>query len=1276
MAKLFRMLSLLPVLAAAITLPVSAQFQSGSLYGVVYSAADESPIPQAAVYIQATSQLTSTNSNGFYIIGNVPYGTYEVTASAEGYIPDTQQITIGADSTEFNFFLEQTSAGITLTSPRSGDTFYAGSVMPIRWTTQFASESTVTIYIYKGASSDTPEIITVENETDHGSFDFQIPADYPPGGDYYVHIEFYYADFFFFDQAVVTIAQPSIVVNQPSGRVRFTAGEILSVRWQSTGIEGEVGIDLLHRLSTTPNQYGVVESLTARTSNDGNFDWTIPSDISGGDFYRIRVYSVADPVFFGQSADFGIDPLEAPQIIVDPTNIDFGTVGIGQTSAVRTVTITNEGDQVLTGSFQLTGDETNSFDITTQGRSFELGSGDELNLEVIFQPAVEGYSQAIIEITHNATNVDSPVEVLLQGIGELSRQIVVTRPNSGESFTAGGTLPIRWEATGIEGGMGIDLLQRRADNHDVYDVVETLAESTSNDGAFDWQISETYPGGDFFRVMVYSLSNESLRGLSGDFSIEALTQAALSVSPTEIDFGTVEVGQTTSERTVTITNEGDLPLAGEIMLAGNDDEVFEITSGSGGFELGGGDELEVNVVFRPVESGTFQAILQITHDAPNDDGVTEVPLLGTATLRQEIAIIRPASGDSFTAGTTEEIRWTSQGEIPRVDIFLVRNGSVTLQIASGIENSGSFSWQIPASIPEAAEYQIRMVHSDNPEVWVLSEGTFSITSLAIDVSYTQTPGGLQVDVNTNGGFNPSERVLFYRRGGEFRESSWQQIQIGGGDGSFTASIPASYVTERGIDFYVRLSLGETTLTFPRNLATQGPQHVRVQMTEAQAPFSLSPRTYRMISVPLELTENGTLGALEDDYGPYDTSRWRLLRWNSGVDDYDELPELGTPLTPGTAFWLITTGDQSFDVGSALSVDASRPFDLQLQPGWNQVANPFAFPVAWMDVISWNADRFDGNFESSVGPLAFYSGVEILYAEPTQVLSPWDGYFLFNATNGPVTIQIPPREATEVSDVAGKHASKSVATDGSYTIQIVATIPGLPLVDSQNWVGFYDENAKPVQYLEAPGIGPHLRLSLIDSNSRYARLLMPMAEGQTWDVEIGVESGAGIQLNGKLVRVKLEELGIRPEGMDLHVLDLDQNQRLPVEDGVFEVALDGRDDLRHLRIVLGTPKFVDGHLEGIPLAELSNTLEQNYPNPFAGSTSIGYRIVEQSTVLIEVFNTLGQKVQTLVSADQPAGRYVVEWDGRTASGSLASSGMYLCRIRAGTFTATTTMLLVR
>jgi len=75
MAKLFRMLSLLPVLAAAITLPVSAQFQSGSLYGVVYSAADESPIPQAAVYIQATSQLTSTNSNGFYIIGNVPYGT-------------------------------------------------------------------------------------------------------------------------------------------------------------------------------------------------------------------------------------------------------------------------------------------------------------------------------------------------------------------------------------------------------------------------------------------------------------------------------------------------------------------------------------------------------------------------------------------------------------------------------------------------------------------------------------------------------------------------------------------------------------------------------------------------------------------------------------------------------------------------------------------------------------------------------------------------------------------------------------------------------------------------------------------------------------------------------------------------------------------------------------------------------------------------------------------------------------------------------------------------
>lgn len=1278
MAILQKVLGLLPVLAVAIALSAAAQFQSGILYGQVVDAAGGFPIPQAGVFIEATSLLSSTNSDGFYLFGNIPYGTYQVTASAEGYVPQTLDVVIEADSTVLNFNLQQISTGLTLTSPQSEETYYAGSIMPIRWTTQFPYDSEINIYIYRASDEESPTIFSVQNETDGGSFDFQIPADYPPGSDYYIFVEGFNGSFFS-DQAVVTIAQPSITVTQPTGRERFSAGEILSVRWQSTGIEGEVGIDLLQRLdNTTTVVYRVVDTITESTSDDGTFDWTIPSSYPGGDFFRVRVYSLANPTFFGQSGDFSIDPLEEAQIIVDPTSVDFGTVEVGQTSAERTVTIFNEGGQVLTGAFRLTGDETNSFEITTEGRSFELGGGNELDLEAVFRPTVVGYSQAVLEITHNAVNMENPVEVLLQGTGQLDQLITVTRPAAGERFTARETLPVRWESTGIESEVGIDLLQRRSDASDVvYDVVETLAENTANDGVFDWPIPDTYPGGDFFRVRVYSLPDPFLQGQSGDFGIDSLAQSLLAVTPADIDFGVVDVGQRSPERTVTITNEGELALEGAVRLTGSDAGAFEITRGGGDFELDGGEAFEVEVVFRPATEGEMQAVLEITHNASNAEGPEAVALQGTARVQTAIAITRPASGERFTAGTLEDIRWTSQGEIPTVDIFLIRNETVELEIASDIDNSGSFAWQLPATLPEANDYRIRIVQSDNPQVWVFSEGTFAITSLAIDVSYTQTSNGLQVEVNTNDDFNPSDRLLFFRRGGEFGEASWQQIQIGGDNGTFSASIPSSFVTERGVDFYVRLSRGETTLTFPRNLQSEGPEHVRVQVTESQAPFPLSPRTYRMISVPMELSENGAPGVLEDDFGPYDKNRWRLLRWISNEEEYDELPEMETPFLPGTAFWLITDTGTSFDTGDALSVDASLPFDLRLEPGWNQIADPFAFSVAWPDVISWNAGLFDGNFEAFVGPLVFFDGSEMRYDTLAQVLRPWEGYFLFNATNRQVTIQIPPREATDNPGIASRQISTSVTSNVPYTIQLIATVPGLQLKDTQNWVGFYDdEDVVPVQYLEAPGIGPQLRLSLIDRETRYARLLKSAAEGQMWDVEIGVEGSPGISAQGKRVQVQLAELGVRPEGMQLQVLDQDNGKRLPLEENGFEVEMGDHGDIRHLQIVLGTPDFVEGHLEGIPQASLSSTLEQNYPNPFTGSTSIGYRIEEQSRVLIEIFNALGQRIHTLVNADMPAGKYVVDWDGRTSTGSLASSGVYLCRIRAGAFTATKTMLLIR
>ncbi len=54
------------------------------------------------------------------------------------------------------------------------------------------------------------------------------------------------------------------------------------------------------------------------------------------------------------------------------------------------------------------------------------------------------------------------------------------------------------------------------------------------------------------------------------------------------------------------------------------------------------------------------------------------------------------------------------------------------------------------------------------------------------------------------------------------------------------------------------------------------------------------------------------------------------------------------------------------------------------------------------------------------------------------------------------------------------------------------------------------------------------------------------------------------------------------------------------------------------------------------------LLQNYPNPFNPSTTIQFELPVQSTVKIEIFNTIGQRVETLVNNQLDAGLHRIEW----------------------------------
>lgn len=87
--------------------------------------------------------------------------------------------------------------------------------------------------------------------------------------------------------------------------------------------------------------------------------------------------------------------------------------------------------------------------------------------------------------------------------------------------------------------------------------------------------------------------------------------------------------------------------------------------------------------------------------------------------------------------------------------------------------------------------------------------------------------------------------------------------------------------------------------------------------------------------------------------------------------------------------------------------------------------------------------------------------------------------------------------------------------------------------------------------------------------------------------------------------------------------------------------------------------------------ISFELLQNYPNPFNPSTTIKYSIPAKEFVSLKVYNILGKEVAQLVNSEQPEGSYNV-----TFNGSGFSSGVYIYKIRAGDFTTTRKMLLIK
>ncbi len=178
-----------------------------------------------------------------------------------------------------------------------------------------------------------------------------------------------------------------------------------------------------------------------------------------------------------------------------------------------------------------------------------------------------------------------------------------------------------------------------------------------------------------------------------------------------------------------------------------------------------------------------------------------------------------------------------------------------------------------------------------------------------------------------------------------------------------------------------------------------------------------------------------------------------------------------------------------------------------------------------------------------------------------------------------------------------------------------------------------------------------------------------SEGEVWDFEVKTNIRDKVHLTFAGIENVPPEFEV---WLTDDALRITQNLR---EINGYTVA--GSEHPKSLKLVVGKQDFIKEKIAQAQLIPTHYELSQNFPNPFNPVTTIRYGLPQAGRVTLKIYSVLGEEVATLLNNEETMpGYHVSIWDGRGQDGQGAASGVYVYRFRAGGFTMTKKMALIR
>lgn len=390
---------------------------------------------------------------------------------------------------------------------------------------------------------------------------------------------------------------------------------------------------------------------------------------------------------------------------------------------------------------------------------------------------------------------------------------------------------------------------------------------------------------------------------------------------------------------------------------------------------------------------------------------------------------------------------------------------------------------------------------------------------------------------------------------------------------------------------------------------------------------------------------------------------------------------------------LDTSGQEWD-GDGTEVDFGITYTATADSGWNLVGNPFAATIDWDDGANWTKT----NVESAIyiwdpaanggdGEYLTWNGISGTLPN-NGLIAPFQGFWV-KANNTSPVLKVNKDAKTigntflrktmiEEEDAGSDSVLTKSVSNQTQVPQIQLAVISADGRSKKTNIIFTDNARTGKDELDAYTLIPlsasHIEFnSLLNNGTELAINNLPLNFNSRNFIPLHFDSFEnGLPTSGAF-EMKWGDFRSIPEEWILVLIDNETGEEIDLKEQLsYEFNHSTRAKIRRNYDPLSPSYQIRGKARTLnsrfTLKVSTEQIErdvpeqiflsQNYPNPFNPNTTIEFGLDETANVVLEIYDVIGRKVQTIINEQRNPGRYQARFDARALA-----SGVYFYRLQA-------------